>query len=174
MRQERYSPKFDDALREWRKNRVGPLKCLRIRLRPLYRPDWRRWVGLGALIGVVGFLVFAGFYGCEEQAAGADRVDPPALLWRVTAYCPCEKCCGKWADGTTASGKKAEGYFVAAPPEIPFGTLVLVPGYADGDWVSVEDRGGAIKGLRLDVFFATHAEALEWGVKWVAVQRSNP
>jgi 3D (Asp-Asp-Asp) domain-containing protein len=27
----------------------------------------------------------------------------------------------------------------------------------------VEDRGGAIKGKRLDLFFDSHKEALEWG-----------
>ena len=30
----------------------------------------------------------------------------------------------------------------------------------------VEDRGGAIKDNRLDRFFNTHQEALNWGVKY--------
>jgi 3D (Asp-Asp-Asp) domain-containing protein len=33
----------------------------------------------------------------------------------------------------------------------------------------VLDRGGAIKGARLDVFFATHDEARAWGRRWVLV-----
>ena len=99
-------------------------------------------------------------------------------LWRkvrmrVTAYCPCEKCCGKFADGVTASGKPVTangGCFVAAPPEFPLASLVRVPGYAGGRAVEVLDRGGAIKDNRLDVYFATHAQALRWGVRWLDVQ----
>ena len=110
--------------------------------------------------------------GCAtREAQGADT----APLWRVTAYCPCARCCGKFSDGITASGTKADHPLVAAPPEIPFGTMVLVPGYACDGWVPVEDRGGAIKGRRLDVFFGTHDEALEWGVRWLPVRmRKEP
>lgn len=92
---------------------------------------------------------------------------------RVTAYCPCSKCCGRWADGITASGKPVTangGRFVAADKTIPFGTLVTVPGYADGEPVPVLDRGGAIRGDRLDVFFLSHDEALEFGIRWLDVQ----
>jgi len=31
------------------------------------------------------------------------------------------------------------------------------------------DRGGAIKGNRLDLFFQTHQQALEWGVQHLDV-----
>ena len=40
---------------------------------------------------------------------------------------------------------------------------------ADGQPVPVIDRGGAIKGHKLDVFFDSHEAALEWGRQWVAV-----
>jgi len=95
---------------------------------------------------------------------------------RVTAYCPCSKCCGKWADGITASGHKIQSgdHFVAAPKIFPFGTTMIIPGYPlagqAGEEVEVEDRGGAIKGDRLDVFFPTHQEALNWGVQILDVE----
>ena len=89
------------------------------------------------------------------------------VRFRVTAYCPCPLCCGIHADGVTASGTRADHPLVAAPGRFPFGTLIQIPGYAGGRWVRVEDRGGAIKGNRLDVFFPTHAEALRWGVRWI-------
>ena len=100
--------------------------------------------------------------GADEKLAQARLV-----CFRVTAYCPCGKCCGKWADGVTASSTRADHPLVAAPPEFPFGTVMTIPGYGT---VRVEDRGGAIRGDRLDVFFPTHEEALVWGVRWLDVE----
>lgn len=78
----------------------------------------------------------------------------------ATAYCPCEKCCGK-TDGITSIGVKAEeNRTVAADPNIlPYGTEILC---GMGEFV-VEDCGGAIKGNRVDFFFDTHEEALKFG-----------
>jgi 3D (Asp-Asp-Asp) domain-containing protein len=42
----------------------------------------------------------------------------------------------------------------------PFGTLMFVPGYGYG---VVQDRGGSIKGDKIDLFFKRHKQALEWG-----------
>jgi 3D (Asp-Asp-Asp) domain-containing protein len=90
---------------------------------------------------------------------------------RVTAYCPGPCCCGKWADGMTASGHIIQpgDRFVAADKQFAFGTRILIPGYNNNHPVEVLDRGGAIKGDRLDVFFPTHKEALEWGVQVLTV-----
>ncbi len=91
----------------------------------------------------------------------------------VTAYSPDERSCGDWADGFTASGYSVwtNGMkLVAADTSIlPFGSLVSVPGYDEGDVVPVLDRGGAIKGNRLDVLYPTHESALEWGVQSLEV-----
>ena len=91
----------------------------------------------------------------------------------VTAYCPCTKCCGEQAAGITASGKTVrhnDGRFVAADTRLlPFGTELSIPGYHGGQAVPVLDRGGAIKGNRLDVYFPTHQEALNWGRQRLAV-----
>lgn len=91
--------------------------------------------------------------------------------YKVTAYCPCSKCCGKYADGVTASGHKIMpgDAFVAAPKSLKFGTMVVVPGYNNNQPVPVLDRGGAIKEGRLDLFFPTHQEALNWGVQFCNV-----
>jgi len=91
---------------------------------------------------------------------------------RVTAYCPCEKCCGKYADGVTACGHRIRpgDAFVAADGEYPFGTEMVIAGYKNGQPVKVLDRGGVIKDNRLDVFFHSHDEALKWGVKRLDVK----
>ena len=91
---------------------------------------------------------------------------------RVTAYCPCGKCCGEYADGVTACGHRINqgDTFVAADKRFGFGTEMLIPGYNHSQPVKVLDRGGAIRGNRLDVFFNTHQQALEWGVQYLDVK----
>jgi 3D (Asp-Asp-Asp) domain-containing protein len=91
----------------------------------------------------------------------------------VTAYSPDAQSCGESADGITASGYSVwtNGMkMVAADTSVlPFGTLVSVPGYDEAGLVPVLDRGGAIKGNRLDVLYATHERAIQWGVQRLEV-----
>ena len=91
------------------------------------------------------------------------------LLMRVTAYSPDHRSCGVFADGQTATLHSVwtNGMrLVAADPKVlPYGTMLTVPGYADGEIVPVLDCGGAIKGARLDLLYPTHERALQWGVQ---------
>lgn len=91
---------------------------------------------------------------------------------RVTAYCPCPKCCGEYSDGETACGHKIRpgDAFVAADKKYSFGTEMIIAGYKNGEPVKVLDRGGVIRGNRLDVFFHSHEEALKWGVRYLNVK----
>lgn len=86
--------------------------------------------------------------------------------FKLTAYCPCMQCCGK-TDGITASGTKAtEGRTIAVDPNvIPFGTEVIINGHT----YIAEDKGGAIKDNRIDVYFDSHQDALEFGVQYADV-----
>lgn len=86
-------------------------------------------------------------------------------IYKVTAYCACMKCCGK-TNGITASGKKATAnHTIAAPSTFKFGTKVVI----NGTTYTVEDRGGAIQGNRIDVYMNSHSEALAWGVRYLQV-----
>ena len=98
--------------------------------------------------------------------------------FRITAYCPCEICCGNWAkdrpideDGKqlvyTASGELAiECMTIAADTSVlPFGTEVII----DDVRYIVQDRGKAIKNNRIDVYFENHQDALEFGVQYKEV-----
>jgi 3D (Asp-Asp-Asp) domain-containing protein len=95
------------------------------------------------------------------------------MMMTVTAYSPDARSCGGSADGITASGYSVytNGMkLVAADTKVlPFGSLITVPGYDSGHVVPVLDRGGAIKGNRLDVLFPTHEQAMQFGVKTVQV-----
>jgi 3D (Asp-Asp-Asp) domain-containing protein len=99
---------------------------------------------------------------------------PKKVVWlEVTAYCSCPKCCGPHARGLTASGRSIAyngGRFVAADTKLfKFGTRLSIPGYAGGEPVEVIDRGGAIKGFHIDVFFSSHEQARAWGRQRLAV-----
>ena len=86
-------------------------------------------------------------------------------VYKITAYCSCAKCCGK-ATGRTAMGTKATaGRTVAASGKFAFGTKLNINGHV----YTVEDRGGAINGNKIDIFVNSHAEALAWGVRYLPV-----
>ena len=90
----------------------------------------------------------------------------PTRIFKVTAYCSCAKCCGK-VTGRTASGTHATaGQTVAASGQFAFGTKLNI----NGQEYTVEDRGGAIQGNRIDIYMNSHAEAVAWGVKYLPVQ----
>ena len=85
--------------------------------------------------------------------------------YKITAYCSCSKCCGK-STGRTASGTKATaGRTVAAPSNFAFGTKLNIGGHI----YTVEDRGGAIKGNKIDIYVSSHQAALQWGVRYLPV-----
>ena len=99
--------------------------------------------------------------------AGGENILKHLGKFKVTAYCACYDCCKKRPTdkgyGITASGVKAvQGVTIAAPKTISFGTQIIF----DGHEYIVQDRGGAIKGNRIDVYFENHAEAKQFGVKY--------
>lgn len=105
-----------------------------------------------------------------EAVANSGNSSSTVKIYKVTAYCSCSKCCGSHANGYTASGTKATaGRTIAAPSNFAFGTKLLI----NGKEYVVEDRGGAIKGNRIDMYVDSHAQALAWGVKYLPVEVKN-
>jgi 3D (Asp-Asp-Asp) domain-containing protein len=106
------------------------------------------------------------FDGRPVRPAGTRRMT-------VTAYSPDERSCSPFADGFTASGYSVwtNGMKMVAADEavLAFGSLVSIPGYHEGQPVPVLDRGGRIRGDRLDVLLPTHEQALAWGVRAIDV-----
>lgn len=125
----------------------------------------------GLLLVAVLLLLQSGCVGIRPPA-GSTMIRRTIL---TTGYCKCQKCCswkrkgGRAVDfsgrpkkvGITASGTRARhGTIAADTRKYPFGTVMYVPEYGYG---RVEDRGGAIKGERIDLFFPSHGAALKWG-----------
>jgi len=133
-------------------------------------------------VGMTWPLVVTAFFpGQEESTAKVTKPEPkpapaipPKKVMKVTAYCPCARCCGKYADGKTSIGKDASTPGVAADPRLlAYGTRLDIPGIGI---LAVDDTGGAMrqsakKGIwHIDVRFPTHQEALQWGVKTIPVE----
>jgi 3D (Asp-Asp-Asp) domain-containing protein len=94
-------------------------------------------------------------------------------IMRVTAYDLSYESCEKYPShpeyGITASGVKVkEWHTIAAGSNLPFGTRVYIPYFKDklnGGIFVVEDRGGAIKNGRIDVYMESNKDCLEFGVQ---------
>jgi len=137
---------------------------------------------LGALLAAGAALTFSGCASVKPPG----NVRPFLRTMETTAYCACGKCCGwqrNWYGrpviaagpmkghpkkvGLTASGTKArKGTIAADTSRYPFGTVMFVDGYGYG---RVEDRGGAIRGDHLDLFFGSHKAATQWGRRTLPV-----
>lgn len=107
-----------------------------------------------------------------EDAILADAVRIDGV--KVTHYCAEKRphICGN-GDGITASGLEVVPNVTVAvdPRYIPLGADVLVD-YGDGEihYYKAADTGGAIKGDKhIDLCVATHAEALQLGVRTATV-----
>jgi peptidoglycan hydrolase CwlO-like protein/3D (Asp-Asp-Asp) domain-containing protein len=89
--------------------------------------------------------------------------------FKLTAYCSCAKCCGKWAAnaGTTASGVKAQQGVTVAMGGVPFGTKLSINGHV----YTVQDRGTAYG--HVDVYFSSHSDALAFGLQYADVYQVN-
>ncbi len=105
-----------------------------------------------------------------------DNYDTPAgdpMTVIATAYCGCYDCNGKWAGYPAADGSPLKAYHtIAADESIPFGTKVYIPyfgGYHNGGIFEVQDRGSAIVGNRIDIYFDSHSKALEFGMREMTI-----
>lgn len=102
----------------------------------------------------------------EPEGPEEPAVQMITMVCELTAYCPCEKCCGQWAGGNTASGTvPTAGRTVGVDPEvIPLGATV----YIDGQAYRAEDTG-AFAGNIIDIYMESHEEALRFGRKEATV-----
>ena len=85
---------------------------------------------------------------------------------KLSAYC-CENyphICNNGDSSSTATGTRpTPGRTVAVDPRvIPYGSEVIINGHT----YIAEDCGGSIKGNKVDILFATHEEALNFGVRY--------
>lgn len=85
-----------------------------------------------------------------------------------TAYtASCKGCSGVTSTGVDLKSNPGAKIIAVDPSVIPLGSKVYVEGYG---YAVAADKGGAIKGNRIDVFFSSKNDAYRWGVKRVKVR----
>ncbi|RBW69560.1 3D domain-containing protein [Bacillus taeanensis] len=86
----------------------------------------------------------------------------------ATAYTAnCKNCSGITATGINLKKNPNLKVIAVDPKVIKLGTKVYVEGYG---YAVAGDKGGAIKGNKIDVFIPSQKQALQWGKKTVKVQ----
>lgn len=114
----------------------------------------------------------------SKTSPQARKVLRNSIRMKVTAYCLCKICCGKWADlpnRITSTGDDARIYDgVAADPKLfPYRTRLEIPGIGVKE---VDDTGGGMRqsakqGIyHIDVRMPSHSAARQWGVRWLNVK----
>lgn len=122
---------------------------------------------LSIVIGSVGLILIS------RHVYGSDKY---LGIFEITGYRNDEKCTGKNIGdkgyGITKSGKVVRWGTVATDIKvIPLGTKLKIEGF-DTIFVS-EDIGGAIKKNKIDIWFPTHQDALNWGRQKRKVWKTN-
>ena len=105
----------------------------------------------------------------DAIAASVTGMQPTAVTLNASAYSAstCGKAVGSPGYGITASGAQAKSYYtVAAGKAYPMGTVIYIPYFKDAPnegWFIVQDRGGAISNNRVDIYFDTVEECIQFG-----------
>lgn len=113
-------------------------------------------IPLGVILAVF-LLILLGFswLGVKDVEAAELR---SLGTFKITWYCPCRKCSGKWGYQTSSGARCTEGRTVAADPRVlKAGTRVEINGH---EYV-VEDTGGGVRGNHVDIFNESHSVCLD-------------
>lgn len=107
----------------------------------------------------------------EPEPIVQEAAVSPTETYVVTAYTLREQETGKRPShplyGITASGERVKAQeTVACPRELPFGTRLDIEGVGER---TCQDRGGAIKGRRIDVYIPELKVAREFGRQTLGV-----
>lgn len=95
----------------------------------------------------------------EKKEAPKPKEDTSLGTFTITGYCSCKKCSGKRSLTYSGTVPTANHTISADLDLFPLGTKLKI----DGIVYTVEDKGSAVKGKTLDIYYDTHDEALSKG-----------
>ena len=99
-----------------------------------------------------------------NAAAEAQEAEAPAEIYAgrftTTAYCSCRRCCRGGKNRTKSGTIPQAGHTISADLRVfPLGTKLRINGVV----YTVEDSGSGIRGNKLDIFFNSNSQALQYG-----------
>lgn len=105
--------------------------------------------------------------GVQKTEPVEEEVPAPESLgtFSTTAYCSCSKC-SNGTNRTYAGTVPTANHTISADLNVfPLGTQLMINNVI----YTVEDKGHGVNGNKLDIFFDSHSDALNYGVKKVEV-----
>ncbi|RLQ96187.1 LysM peptidoglycan-binding and 3D domain-containing protein [Falsibacillus albus] len=104
----------------------------------------------------------------KPAATASDSNVAKEITMKATGYTAnCDGCSGTTATGLDLKANPDAKVISVDPSVIPLGSKVYVEGYG---YATAADTGGAIKGNRIDIFFPSKDQAINWGVRTVKVK----
>jgi len=120
------------------------------------KTEEKHFIPLGAILAVF-LLILLGFswLGVKDVEAAELR---SLGKFKITWYCPCRRCSGKWGYQTSSGARCTEGRTVAVDKRvIKEGTHLLINGH---EYIA-EDTGGGVRGNHIDIFNESHSTCLD-------------
>ncbi|MGE7842820.1 LysM peptidoglycan-binding domain-containing protein [Lysinibacillus sp. NPDC093712] len=107
----------------------------------------------------------------EANAPSTSNSTSKEIIVEASAYtASCDGCSGITSTGINLKTNPNAKVISVDPTVIPLGSKVYVEGYGEA---IAGDTGGAIKGKRIDVFFPSQQDAIDFGVKQLKVTILN-
>ena len=120
----------------------------------------KHFIPLGVILAIFLFAVLAfSIVGIKEVEA-SERNMSSLGTFKITFYCPCRKCSGKYGHHTSSGAYATEGRTIAVDTRvIPYGTKVYIEGY--GEYVAEDTGGKWVRGNHIDIFLEDHLTCLD-------------
>lgn len=120
----------------------------------------KHFIPLGVILAIFLFAVLAfSIVGIKEVEA-SERNMSSLGTFKITFYCPCRKCSGKYGHHTSSGAYATEGRTIAVDTRvIPYGTKVYIEGF--GEFIAEDTGGKWVRGNHIDIFLEDHLTCLD-------------
>lgn len=120
----------------------------------------KHFIPLGVILAIFLFAVLAFSIVGVKEVEASERNMSSLGTFKITWYCPCKTCSGKYGHHTSSGAYATEGRTIAVDTRvIPYGTKVYIEGY--GEFVAEDTGGKWVRGNHIDIFLEDHLMCLD-------------